>query len=189
MRNGHPPVDELIGNAPGIEARAVPQLSQDRAHSVRLVGPAHHYRTKRSRKKPYDPRDADVGDYWAAAQQNNAADPSRMPLREAEDPHVAYRGAITFARSSSSASKAPRRMSATSGPYASLEKSIGVLAPHPGRSRTIERKSGSWAINDGHEPGPAVPCTKRIGSPEPTSSTRRRAAGASRSRNRSFGSS
>ena len=69
------------------------QLSQDRAHPVRLVGPAHHHRTKRSREKPYDPRDADLGDYRPAAQQNNAANPRRMPLREAEDPHVAYRGA------------------------------------------------------------------------------------------------
>jgi hypothetical protein len=93
--------------------------------------------------------------------------------------------ATTCVRSSSSASRAPRRTSATSVLYSCLEKSSAELSPQPGRSRTIERKPGSSLINDAHAPGPTVPWTKSTGSPDPTSSTRRRAAGASSSRNRS----
>jgi hypothetical protein len=70
----------------------VSQSPQYQAHTFRLVRKADHQRTNRSRQ-PDERGNADLGDHRPASEQNNAADPSRVPLGEAEDPHVADRGA------------------------------------------------------------------------------------------------
>jgi hypothetical protein len=162
-------------------------LPEDRPQPRRTVGETNHHCAGRRREEPDDARHAGLFDDRTAAHEHDALDARSVLLREPERPDIADRPAHDV-RSLHVKCVECSAEDIGDERLVLLPREVDRrVRPQPGRSRTIARSPGSSLINEGHPPGPTVPWTKRTGSPDPTSRTRRRTAGPSRSRYRSCG--